>query len=90
MATFSVYPDGSGGDRREIEAPTARQAAEAYWTERFMEGEARTNDRNQVIVEHDDGPRVDSSATWHTDEDGTFATFLVSVTRVEVSAVEAK
>lgn len=90
MATFRVYPDGNGGAQESVEAPSARRAAELYWEAQAIaiNGTA-ANEEERLIVEHSDGPRVDPSATWITDEDGTFARFDVSVVHVEVSAVEA-
>jgi hypothetical protein len=92
MATFKVYPDGNNDAAMDVEAPTARRAAEAYWEERVIDGEAQANMEERLIVEHDDGPNVDPSATWFIHKGRVFAKFDVTVTHVEVSAVavEAK
>jgi hypothetical protein len=90
MATFKVYVESDRDTESAVSAPTARIAAERFWQERVLDGEVMANREERVIVLHDDGPNVDPSATWITDEDGTFAWFDVSVASVMVNAVEAK
>jgi hypothetical protein len=90
MAIFRVYPEGNDDAAMDASARTAREAAESYWEQRVLDGDARANEEERIIVMHADGPKVDPSATWYTDEDGTFARFDVTVMSVTVSAVEAK
>lgn len=90
MATFKVYPYGNGDAEQQVEAPSARRAAEEYWAMRVLDGDAGANEEERVVVEHADGPNADPSARWRMKEGRLVACFDVSVMRVEVSAIEAK
>lgn len=84
--TFLVRVDGSPF-HREVRASTARDAAETFWRRRVMRGDATADEiRERVVVEHERGPEVDPSVTWHCEDGWPFAVFVVRVLDVQVAA----
>lgn len=92
MPTFTVYPDGMiSWAKQSVDAPTAREAAEKYWEENAIAISGTAADEKElIIVEHEDGPNVDPSASWFMKDGSVFARFEVLVTRIEAVAVELK
>ena len=90
MAIFIVYPDGNRDAAQRVPANMARRAAEAYWQRRVCRGNVRANEEERIVVEHTDGPKVDTSVMWHIEGGRMFALFDVCVVSVDVSAAEAK
>lgn len=84
---FRVRVDDGGPVAREVKADSARDAAETFWRRQVMRGDATARGRERVVVEHERGPEVDPSVTWHrVDDGGPFAVFLVRVLDVQVAA----
>lgn len=88
---FKVYLDGAGRTTRPVTADNAREAAESYYRRMVMRGEAPEWTHaggERVIVEHERGPEVDPSVTWHRDDEGgaPFVAFVVRVLSVDVAA----
>lgn len=90
MAIFIVYPDGNRDAAQRVPANMARRAAEVYWRRRVFRGDVRANEEERIVVEYVDGPKVDTSVMWHTEDGQTFALFDVCVVSVDVGAVEVK